>query len=89
MGIVTDTKFNDEREQAQSSARGISYQIPARNYDKESDNQHAKRGQCVFRMVCCCRSTPGELYTQGNAHRESSYPHYTVLNLAGIEFSMS
>ncbi|KYN42559.1 hypothetical protein ALC56_03018 [Trachymyrmex septentrionalis] len=24
----------------------------------------------------------------GNAHRESSYPHYTVLNLAGIEFSM-
>ena len=44
MIIVADTEFNGERKQAQSSARVMSYQTPARNYVKESDNQRANRG---------------------------------------------
>ena len=59
MGIVVYTKFNGEREQAQSFARGMSYQTLARNYAKESSNQHANREQSVFRIVCCCRPTSG------------------------------
>ena len=51
MGIVAYTKFNGEREQAQSYARGMSYQTPVRNYAKESGNQRANRRQCVFRML--------------------------------------
>jgi len=41
-----------------------SYQTP--NYAKESGNQRANRGQCVFHMVCCCHSTPGSKLWNGN-----------------------
>ena len=41
MGIVAYIEFNGEHEQAQSSARRMSYQTVARNYAKESGNQTA------------------------------------------------
>ena len=66
MGIVayTSTEFNSEHKQAQSSAGGMSYQTPARNYTKESSNQYTNRGQCDFRVICCYRFTLEEMHIE-------------------------
>jgi len=62
----------------------MSYQTPARNHAKESGNQRANCGQCVFRMICYCRSTPGSK-TCGTGILVSAL----VLNFAGIKFPMT
>ena len=60
-----------------------SYQTP--NYAKESGNQRANRGQCVFYMISSCHSAPSS-----KMKRKYSHPHYSiVLNLAGIEFPIT
>jgi len=51
MGIIAYTEFNDEHEQAQSFTREMSYQIPARNYAKESNNQRANFNACFVLLL--------------------------------------
>ena len=57
------------------------YQIFARNYSKENVNQRANRGQYVFRVVCCCHSTPSSKNCGMGI-----LSAIQVLNLADIEF---
>ena len=51
MGIVAYIEFNGEHEQAQSSARRMSYQTVARNYAKESGNQTADNACFIWSVV--------------------------------------
>ena len=62
--------------------RAGSYQTPARNYAKESDNQYVNRRQWVFRMICYCRSTCDSRKCTLRIFVSSLL---SVLNLAGVE----
>ena len=78
MDVVAYIEFNDEREQAQSSARRMSYQSTAVNkYAKESDNQRKPRTMYFAYLLpstpgsrkCTLRILVSALYIGSRGHR--------------------
>ena len=83
---VAHTEFNGERDKHNSLRAGCHIKFP-----REIMLKRAVINVQTADNACFAWSVVAALHpAQGNAHRESSYPHYTlVLNLAGIEFPMT